>query len=447
MRRLTPLFIAFACVSTVLASWPLQVSAATPVPVQAPARPVVDVLEVDGVLDRQMSGYLSDAMTEAEAGGHTVLIQLSTPGAIDAETGHDLAQQVHDLRVPVLVWVGPPGATAQGAGAEIAIASSLPTVSPGSGLGAVEPASLLTEEAMSAAARTTLNGWAVERGRVAEPAMDTVLTAREALDAGVITELEPGRPTPGSVIEFLKQADGMTVDSGAGPVTLRTAPSAAPEEGPGVSLRYQSLGPVAGVLHAVAMPLAVWMLLVLGFAGLAFELTQPGFGFAGISGLIALSLAGYGIWSTPPSWLGLAILVIGTGLLIADVQRGRLGAVTGLGMAGWLAGSFLLYRGVAEAIAIPWWLILLVAAGVFWYYGFGLTIAQQSYRRIVNTQQGLIGMVGEARNDLNPEGAVHVKGTLWRARTVGDEIRAGTRVRVRGVDGMVLRVEAEPEDD
>ena len=42
-----------------------------------------------------------------------------------------------------------------------------------------------------------------------------------------------------------------------------------------------------------------------------------------------------------------------------------------------------------------------------------------------------------------------MKGALWRGRTLGLPIDAGTRVRVRGVDGMVLKVEAEaagPED-
>jgi membrane-bound serine protease (ClpP class) len=186
---------------------------------------------------------------------------------------------------------------------------------------------------------------------------------------------------------------------------------------------------------------------LLSFAGIAFELTQPGFGFAGISGLVALAFAVYGMWAAPPGWLGLALLVAGTLLLISDVVTQRLGARSAVGMVGFVAGSFLLYRGVAPSIEIPLWLIVVGSAAAFWYYGFGLTIAQQAYRRIVNTQQGLVGMVGETRNDINPEGAVHVKGTLWRARTVGEHIPAGTRVRVRGVDGLVLRVEAEPDED
>ena len=72
-------------------------------------------------------------------------------------------------------------------------------------------------------------------------------------------------------------------------------------------------------------------------------------------------------------------------------------------------------------------------------------MAIQSHDRIVNAQRGLIGLVGEARGTLAPDGPVFVKGTLWRGRSTGDEIAPGTAVRVRGVDGLVLRVEPEPE--
>jgi membrane-bound serine protease (ClpP class) len=63
------------------------------------------------------------------------------------------------------------------------------------------------------------------------------------------------------------------------------------------------------------------------------------------------------------------------------------------------------------------------------------------------TQTALVGLVGETKGELRPEGPVHVKGTLWRARSVDGPIPAGTRVRVRGVDGLMLRVQPEVEAD
>ena len=57
----------------------------------------------------------------------------------------------------------------------------------------------------------------------------------------------------------------------------------------------------------------------------------------------------------------------------------------------------------------------------------------------------MIGLVGEARGKMAPDGPVFVKGALWRGRSLGEPIAIGTRVRVRGVDGLVLKVEPETE--
>jgi len=105
----------------------------------------------------------------------------------------------------------------------------------------------------------------------------------------------------------------------------------------------------------------------------------------------------------------------------------------------------LAFRGVSELIRVSPWLIGSAAVASFLYYGFALTVAVRSRERITSTQKGLVGLVGETRGLLDPEGPVHVKGTLWRGRTMGGPIPPGTRIRVRGLDGLVLRVEPEPE--
>jgi membrane-bound ClpP family serine protease len=92
----------------------------------------------------------------------------------------------------------------------------------------------------------------------------------------------------------------------------------------------------------------------------------------------------------------------------------------------------------------PWLVGGAILASVL-YYGFALTVAIQSRDRIVNTQRGLIGLVGEARGRLAPEGPVYVKGAMWRGRAAGEPIQQGARIRVRGIEGLVLKVEAEPD--
>jgi hypothetical protein len=77
-------------------------------------------------------------------------------------------------------------------------------------------------------------------------------------------------------------------------VTLRTK-IATSESEQRVAVRFTDLGPIDRVLHAAASPTWIYVLLVLGLAAIAFEATQPGFGFAGFSGVAMLALAVYGL--------------------------------------------------------------------------------------------------------------------------------------------------------
>jgi membrane-bound serine protease (ClpP class) len=193
----------------------------------------------------------------------------------------------------------------------------------------------------------------------------------------------------------------------------------------------------------VATPTTAYVLLLLGLAALAFEMTQPGFGFAGFSGVGLLLLAGYGLTVASPSWPWFALLLLGVASMALDVRLRSLSWPTWLGLAAFGAGSWLAWSHVAPTIRPGPWLVGSAIAASLLYYGFALTVALQSRDRIVGTQRGLVGLVGEARGRLAPDGPVFVKGALWRGRAVGEPIEAGTAVRVRGVDGLILRVEAE----
>jgi membrane-bound serine protease (ClpP class) len=152
----------------------------------------------------------------------------------------------------------------------------------------------------------------------------------------------------------------------------------------------------------------------------------------------------YGLTVVPFSTLGLLLLLLGVGLLTLDVRIRRLGLLTALGLLGFAAGSVILFADVAEAIDVSTWLIAAVVVGALLWWGFGLTVAIRSRERLTSSQRGLVGLVGEARGELRPEGPVFVKGALWRGRSVDGPIPAGTPIRVRGVDGLILRVQPEP---
>jgi membrane-bound serine protease (ClpP class) len=404
-----------------------------------PPTPVV-VLRIEGAIDRPVVGYLDDRLTQAERDGAIVVLQLDTSGTLDQD-GVALAQRIVTLDVPVLAWVGPTPAKASGAGMLLMYASSLAGVAPGSQTGPLQPLELLNPGDDPPDLEATIQGWLDDRGKDTRlERTDEALPAADAIELGIASVAAP------TVTGFLDEVDGLTVQTPDGPVTLEThiATDEAEAEQGTVALRFDNLGPIQRVAHAIATPSMVYVLLVLGLGALAFEITQPGFGFAGFAGVGLLALAGYGLWVAPPSLPGAVLLLGGIGLMVFDVHRRSLGWLTGVGLVAFAAGSVVAWSRVAGPIRISPWLIGGAVVASFLYYGFALTVAIQSRDRIVSTQKGLIGLTGEARGKLAPEGPVYVKGAMWRGRTGGDPIPPGAKVRVRGVDGLVLRVEEEP---
>ena len=440
MRRPFPWFLLFAA-----AMWwlPGTAHAATPTPSGPVLQPrdasaEVDVVKVNGVIDRSMRDYLVATLADAESRDATVIIQLNTPGTLDVDAVA-LAERVFRATVPVVVWIGPTPAHAMGGGLLLVYASSYAVVAPASGVGPLEPLDLARrpsaeDPSVSGRALAAVARWARARNR--DPAF-----ASQGIEAPgqVVLDGHVVQGAAASANQLLEVLDGVRVPTAVGDVALRTDPRT-------TALRFHDLGIGRRVIHAVASPVTIYVLLVLGLMGLAFELTQSGIGVAGIAGAIGVGFAAYGLVVVPFSAVGLGLLLGGLVLLAVDVMIRRLGLLTLLGMAAFVAGSYLLFAQVAPAIDVSPWLIWPAAGAVFLYFGFGLTVAQQARERIVSTQRGLVGLQGETRGALDPEGPVYVKGTLWRGRALDGPIPPGTRIRVRRVEGLILRVEPEPGD-
>jgi membrane-bound serine protease (ClpP class) len=410
---------------------------------QAPAPTPIEVLKIEGPLDRPLLAFLEDRLDAAAEEGAVVVLQLDSPGTLDQD-GVALAEKVVAMPVPVLVWVGPVPAAASGAGLLLMHASSLAAVAPGSQTGPLTPVDVGDPDRTYPDLDQRIASWVEARAKTTDLSYpDRALTAQEALELGLAQE------TAGSALDLLRIVDGTEVQTAAGPVVLRTrvATTEAEAEEGSVALRFNEPGLLKRVQHAVATPSMVYWLLVAALAALAFELTQPGFGFAGFAGLFLLAFGLYGLTVVPPAWGWFAVFLAGQTLLILDVRLRKLGPLTAAGLVLFAVGSWYSWAQVADAIRISPWLIGGAVVAALLYYGFALTVAIQSRDRILHTQRGLIGMVGEARGKLAPDGPVYVKGALWRGRAQGDEIAQGATVRVRGVDGLILKVEEEPASD
>lgn len=433
------------------AAWALLVAAvaaflaAAPAPASAAPPASVDIVKVQGVIDPALAGYVRGTIEHAQQTGATVILQIDSGGSYGTE-GLDLGRFVRAATVPVIAWAGPAGARVQGSALFLYYSTDLVAMAPGAGLGPARPFDLGVRSAGESSAEVRANAVALQSMAIGSGATPSgvarlvdgaELAAAPALAAGAVAMVAPDVPT------LLQQLDGRSVRVQGSTVTLSTLNR--PDRP--VQVRFHEIGLVARTLHAVGTPVAVYVLLVLGLWGVAFELTQPGLGLAGIGGAVFIAFAVYGLTVIPVHWIGIGLLLIGMGLQGLDVLIKRLGVLTFAGTALFAAGSAWAWWGVAPNIDVPWWLIGLFTVGGFLLFGYGFTVALQARERVRSAQVGLVGLVGEARSDINPEGGVEVKGALWRARSGNGSIPRGTKVRVRGIDGLILRVEPEPESD
>ena len=435
------------------------------------AGPTVDVLQISGAIDRTMASYVEDAIAKAEREGvEAVVVQLDSPGALGVEPQR-LVDAVAGSRVPIAVWVGPPAARAGGAALYLAQAADVLAVGPVTVLGPAVPAGLDRVRPDAAAADDAarrLTELAERSGRSGDEAgalatTSTVVSTVGTLPPGV--ELPGGTDADGRVVELdeaavvgqgmadivapdlddvLRELDGRTVTVAAAdgdtertldidPVTTR--------------VRFNNPGLLTRILHTMASPTLVYLLLVAGVVVMLFELYQPGFGVAGVTGLALFALSVYGLVLLPTRWWAFALLLAGLAVLAVDLALAGLGALTLVGAASLTAGSLLLF---APPLGVPVWLVVAVVAFCLLFFVVIMTTVLRAQG--AQAQAGaerVIGKIGVVRSMLNPEGHVFVGGALWRARAPdgAGKVRTGTSVRVVGMsDGLTLDVVLENSD-
>lgn len=402
-------------------------------------RTIVDVAEVFGVLDAQLAADMVARIREAERDGVALLVlELDTAGALEVDVA-TLVAAIRDARVPVAVWIGPRRARARAAGALLVAAAHVSAIGPSARLGPVHPAEL-TVDPRSDEGRAALRAetqlardLARERGRAGD--LSTIMTsslgANASRNAGLVDEVVP------SVAELLQRSDGRTVRTVDGPVTLRLKSDE-------VDVRFFKPGPVRGLLHTFATtPALIYVMLLAGAGLVAFEVFQPGFGIAGVTGALLLAGAIYGMTILPLGIVGALLFSLGIVLLTVDVALNDLGIASILGTASLAYGSLTMFPAPAGALGIPGWLVVIGVVSALIYFVPVMTLVRRS-RRDPETQRaarGLVGMPGQVRSMLNPEGFVWVADGLWRARSEdGTRMRVGEDVVVTATDGVLLRV-------
>ena len=393
----------------------------------------LDYFELTGVVDQASARSLIQQVDAAERlGSEALIIRLDTPGGLRV-SAVAIVDRLLAARIPVVVWIGPSGASAGGVGALIAFSANVVAMAPGTSLGPLVPVNLDALDTGPGPALAELGRAGAARGRDAGPLGNgsVRLSDGQAAQAGIATF------EAGDLSTVLQNLAGKTVTTAAGPATISVATA---------PLRFHKMGLWARVEHTAARPAVAYMFLLLGFFGLVFELYFPGIGAAGLMGGASLAIGLYGFSTLPTSWLALLVLSVGILALVPDMHNGGLGLPTYAGTALVVIGSVKLFPHAPPALQLPWWAILCGVAGCLLFFISIMTAALRSrMARPPAGAQSLLGGLGLARTDIAPDGEVTADGSLWRARTVGAAIAEGSQVRVRSVSGLVLLVELAEE--
>jgi membrane-bound serine protease (ClpP class) len=399
------------------------------------ATPRVLAIHFDADVNPVTQNYLCDNLSRAAKDDYTAaVIVLNTPGGL-LQSKDKIVLCELNARLPVLVWVGPNGATAGSAGVWIAQAADFLGMAPQTNIGSSTPINsgganidsdlrrkLINHEAATLRALAQSHGrnvdWADRAVRVA-----TNATAREALRMNVTDAVAPTLPS------LLEQADG-----------VKTKPRGYTLHLAGAQIHDVHLGFFTRLLNTLIDPNILPLLFLAGLAGIGFEIFHPGVVLPGALGAVALITALFGFSVIPISWGGLALMLLGVALLVIDVHVTTHGALTVAGLISLAVGSIMLFQNAPGFhTSKPLVIGIAVVLGAAW--AFALSKAVEVRRRPVEVGSQLIaGSVGEVRGN----GLVFVNGELWEARTPsGEQLRPGQRVRVESLDGLILTVRPE----
>jgi membrane-bound serine protease (ClpP class) len=428
------------------------VSAVIPHPAggQSSSQDMVLILDLDGPLTPAMREYLNRGLTTAEQRGYgAVILRLDTPGGSISHM-QEMVSLIRGSRMPVVVYIAPRGAIAGSAGTVITLAGHRSAMAPETAIGAASPVGpggedlgetlrAKTEEIIKAQIRSLAADRGPEAVTFAEQTVEEAraASAREALQVGLVDYLAE------DLADLLTQLDGAEIMVQGQTVTLRTA---------GVEPDFLPRSLIEELLQLLTNPNIIFILISLGAQALIIEIGNPGTWVPGFIGVVALSLAGYGLGILPVNWFGVIFLITAFVLFALEVKAPSFGALTAAGVGSLITGALVLFNSPGAVGVQRVSVLLVVVTSVLTGGVFALvtSFALRAQRMPIRTgREALANRIGFAATDVRAGqgGQVRVGGERWRARLDpgSRDIRAGEKIRVTGSSGNTLLVAAENE--
>jgi membrane-bound serine protease (ClpP class) len=397
-------------------------------------------LKLDDQITPASAEVILSAIDRAErAGAAALIIELNTPGGLETSM-REIVSRLIASRVPVVVYVAPSGSRAASAGFIIMLAADVAAMAPGTNAGAARPIlasgrdmSKGLEEKVLNDAAAYVRSLAEKRGRdprSAESAVreSTSFTEREALQKGLIEVVARDES------DLLAQLDGRSIKRFDGSqITLRTSGKNVFQIKP--TLRQR-------LLMWLVDPRIAFILFAIGALCIYFEFQHPGAVVPGVVGALSVVLALYGFHFLPINLTGVLLIALAIVLLILEVKVQGFGILGIGGIVAAVIGSLILIDAPDPEMRLPLGLVLGVVIPIALALIFMLRLALRArHEKVTTGASGMIGLRGRAETAIAPEGIVFVRGELWKARS-HMKIAPGETVRVIGVEGLTLRVEA-----
>jgi membrane-bound serine protease (ClpP class) len=419
------------------------------------------LIDIRGAIGFVAAGQLAKALEQAAIqGSPAVIVRLDTPGGLLTST-REMIHTILASRVPIVMYVAPNGSRAASAGTYLMYAAHVAAMAPGTHLGAATPISLSPSgfpggppskpppdsekqsetDPTTAPARKSVNdavayirSLAELRGRNADWGEKAVreaatLTASAALKERVADVIAK------DIDDLLSQIDGRSVSTAAGEIRLDTKGRSAVELKPDWKMQLMS---------AITDPNIALILLMIGIYGILFEFWSPGAIAPGVIGGICLIIALTALAVLPVNYAGLALLLFGVALMVAEAFTPGFG-IAGLGgIAAFAIGALFLFDPAQSdiPIAVSWPVVAGMAVLSAGFFAGVMGFALRARRRPVRTgAEQMIGSTGEVVSWTETTGRIHVNGELWEARS-RQSLAKGQRVRVVGRAGLTLDIEA-----
>ncbi len=443
----------------------------------------------DDTINPVTADYIIQAIDAAShANAQCLVIELDTPGGLLNSTRR-IVKKILTSDIPIVVYIAPNGSRAGSAGVFITYSAHIAAMAPATNIGAAHPVEIgrrppgrkenewrqlrrlidelrkqnttkkedekdgisedrddtkdnddkmedgdgnvMQEKILNdtVAFIKTIAGY---RGRNADWAVESVvksasITAKEAIEKGVVDLIAD------NLQDLLIKIDGRVINVKGKDIVLDT------DRADVVKIEMSARQKFFNVL---ANPNIAYLLLTLGFLGLLFEVTHPGFGVPGILGIIFLILAFYSMQTLPINYAGLALLVVGIGLLFAEAHVPGFGVFGISGLVCLILGSMLLFDAADPVMRISKSVIYGISVplgGLI--FGIAYSVLRIRRMKVMGGKEGIVGAIGEAYSDIpaGGDGKVFVHGELWDAYSI-QKVNKGDRIEVERIDGLKLYV-------